>query len=178
MVNYYEILLLLRPDITNESFDDIKSRIQTIIADENSGEIKNYDKWGKYLLAYPVKKCTYGVYTLIRFGIEEENAFKTLEKLRSLFTIRFNIQIMRHVIVNLGKTISEVYSRPDSFEDAPRRSNNRDGNDWNKNSRSNYSNNFNKKHNSESKSHEEDEDVIEEDDFSLDTHDTSDEKQI
>jgi small subunit ribosomal protein S6 len=129
MITHYEILLLLKPDTTNEVYDDVKARIYTIINEENQGSVKNYDKWGKYLLAYPVEKCMYGFYVLLRFSIDKSKASGTLEKLKNLFTIRFNTVIMRHVVVALGKTLREEYCRPDSFEDAPRRDNG-EGEEW------------------------------------------------
>ena len=120
MTIYYEMLLLFRPDLTQEQYDTAKSKIEEIVVTK-SGEIKNYDRWGKYLLAYPIKKCTYGVYVLVRFGVKEEDVKEVLEQLKMLFTLRFNMFLMRYVFIRLGKTISQEYCRPDSLEEAPRR---------------------------------------------------------
>lgn len=117
---YYEMLMLLTPDISQEGYDLIKEKIESVIT-ENSGIIKNYDRWGKYLLAYPIKKHTYGIYILLRFGVNPSLLNNTLNGIRALCTLRFNLTMMRHVFVRLGKTISETYCRPDSLEDAPRR---------------------------------------------------------
>jgi small subunit ribosomal protein S6 len=117
---YYEMLMLLTPDISQENYDLIQERIESVIK-ENSGIIKNYDRWGKYLLAYPIKKHTYGIYILLRFGVNQAVLNNTLNSIRALCTLRFNLTIMRYVFVRLGKTISETYCRPDSLEDAPRR---------------------------------------------------------
>lgn len=117
---YYEMLMLLTPDISQENYDLIKEKIEEVI-NQNSGIIKNYDRWGKYLLAYPIKKNTYGIYILLRFGVNQTLLNVTLNSIRSLCTLRFNLIMMRHVFVRLGKTISENYCRPDSLEDAPRR---------------------------------------------------------
>ena len=117
---YYEMLMLLTPDISQESYELIKEKIEGVIA-ENSGVIKNYDHWGKYLLAYPIQKHTYGIYVLLRFGVNTKLLNNTLNGIRALCTLRFNLTMIRHVFVRLGKTISENYCRPDSLEDAPRR---------------------------------------------------------
>ncbi len=117
---YYEMLMLLTPDISQENYDLIKEKIEAAI-NENSGVIKNYDRWGKYLLAYPIKKYTYGIYVLLRFGVDQKLLNNTLNSIRALCSLRFNLTMMRHVFVRLGKTISETYCRPDSLEDAPRR---------------------------------------------------------
>lgn len=117
---YYEMLVLLRPEVSQELFDEIKARITSCI-EEQGGVLKTYDRWGKYLLAYEVQKCSYGVYTLVRFGVEKEFSNILLEKLKNLCQIKFNTNIMRHVFVSLGNKYNEEYCRPDSLEDAPRR---------------------------------------------------------
>lgn len=117
---YYELLVLLKPDILQESYDEIKGRITSLI-EENGGVLKTYDRWGKYLLAYEVQKFSYGIYVLVRFGIEKDASKSLLEKLKNLCQVKFNTTIMRNVIVSLGKNYNEDYCRPDSLEDAPRR---------------------------------------------------------
>lgn len=117
---YYEKLMLLTPDISPENYDAIKNKVEAIIL-ENGGVIKNYDRWGKYLLAYPIKKYTYGIYVLLRFGIKQDVLNVVLNAIRALCALRFNLTMMRYVFVRLGKEISPVYCRPDSLEDAPRR---------------------------------------------------------
>jgi ribosomal protein S6 len=138
MIVYYEMLVLLRPDIAQDVYDEIKAKIEQIIVQENVGEIKNYDKWGKYLLAYPVQKCAYGIYVFIRFGIENSKSKEVIEKIKGLCKVRFNNFIMRYVFINLGATISSTYCRPDSLEDAPRRDR-QDDEGW--------SNSHNRRHN-------------------------------
>jgi len=121
MVVYYEMLMLLRPDLAQDIYDEIKAKIEQVLLQESNGEIKNYDKWGKYLLAYPVQKCSYGIYVLIRFGIENSKSKEVIDKIKGLCKVRFNTFIMRYVFINLGSTILSTYCRPDSLEDAPRR---------------------------------------------------------
>lgn len=117
---YYEILLLITPDISQENYDLIKNKLEAVITSKK-GVIKNYDRWGKYLLAYPIKKHTYGIYVLLRFGIGQDVLNEVLSNIKVLRTLDFNLLIMRYVFVRLGKAISETYCRPDSLEDSPRR---------------------------------------------------------
>jgi small subunit ribosomal protein S6 len=119
---YYEMLLLLTSDISQDTYDAIKNSIQSAVVNKN-GTIKNYDRWGKYLLAYPIKKYTYGIYVLVRFGVAKDHLNDVLNEIRSLCALRFNLSVMRYVFVRLGKNISPVYCRPDSLEDSPRREN-------------------------------------------------------
>lgn len=117
---YYEMLMILNPDVSQENYDIIKEKIESTITD-NNGIIKNYDRWGKYLLAYKIKKNSYGIYVLIRFGVNQKIIHSILDNIQNLCKLRFNLFIMRYVFVKLGKTISDTYCRPDSLEDAPRR---------------------------------------------------------
>lgn len=117
---YYEMLLLLTSDVSQEAYEAIKNKFESVILSKN-GEIKNYDRWGKYLLAYPIKKYTYGIYVLLRFGVSKVHLNEVLNEIRSLCALKFNLVVMRYVFVKLGKTISPIYCRPDSLEDSPRR---------------------------------------------------------
>lgn len=118
---YYEMLMLLAPDITTVNFDLIKSEISEIIS-SNEGIIHNYDKWGKYLLAYKIEKHAYGIYVLIRFSSNSKKGSDViLSKIKDLCTLKFNNSVMRYVFVKLGNNMNESYCKPDSLEEAPRR---------------------------------------------------------
>ncbi len=116
----YEMLVLMRPDLVQEKQDEIQARIELTIKEEK-GTLISYDKWGKYLLAYPIQKCTYGIYSLVRFSVEEEHPDSLLEKLKTVCAVRFSIFVMRHVIIRLALNAPTEYRRPDSLEEAPRR---------------------------------------------------------
>lgn len=149
---YYEMLMLLRPDIVQDTYDDIKNKIEAIIKKDFNGEVKTYDKWGKYLLAYPIQKCAYGIYVLIRFGIEKSNS-EVIEKIKSFCILKYNTIIMRYVFINKGDVFNENYCKPDSLEDAPRREkeNEEVGMVWtNKNKYINRKNNYYKNNNNDS----------------------------
>jgi small subunit ribosomal protein S6 len=116
-VKYYEILMLLGPDATQEVCDEIKNKIQSVVVDDLHGEIKTFDKWGKYLLAYQIRKNSYGIYLLVRFGVKDSKALATLS---SLFKFKYESTILRSIFVKLQKNFSDSYYRPDSLEDAPK----------------------------------------------------------
>ena len=118
---FYEMLVLLKPDITQEVYDQIKESVEHII-NTNKAEIKTFDRWGKYLLAYPVQKLSYGIYSLVRFGVNDDcPKAEMFEKIRLLFLLKFNSVVMRHVFVKQGKSLTEHYFRPDLLTDIPRR---------------------------------------------------------
>lgn len=117
---YYEMLMILTSDIPQTIYDEINNTIYNIIK-QKDGIVVTYDKWGKYLLAYKIKKSTYGIYVLVRFGIAKEKVQEVLQILHNTCNLKYNNYIMRYVFVKIGKTISDIYCRPDSLEDAPRR---------------------------------------------------------
>jgi len=64
----YETLILSVPEATTDEANKMESQVNKII-EANKGKLISFDRWGKYRLAYPVKKNKYGVYFLTRFEI-------------------------------------------------------------------------------------------------------------
>ena len=120
MIVKYEVLLLMRSDLTKEKQDEVKEKLEGLVQ-EDKGSIISYDRWGKYLLAYEIEKCAYGIYSLLRFSIPKTHVSAVLEKINSLCAVRYNAVIMRFFVVKLPVDASAEYRRPDSLEDAPRR---------------------------------------------------------
>lgn len=116
----YEALFLTVPEITVDELADIETRLQKTVSEVN-GKTLSFERWGKYLLAYPVRKHEYGVYVLTRFELPEEDAQASLEKIRALLAVRFNNTVMRHIFNALDPKGSLEYRRPESLEEAPRR---------------------------------------------------------
>jgi small subunit ribosomal protein S6 len=114
----YELLMLSVPEITLDEAKALESQIERTIRDAK-GAVLSFDRWGKYRLAYPVKKNDYGVYFLTRFEIEDSN--ELLEELKSVFMVKLNDTIMRHMISRLSLNDSLEYQKPQSLEEAPAR---------------------------------------------------------
>jgi small subunit ribosomal protein S6 len=114
----YELLMLSVPEITLDEAKALESQIERTIRDAK-GAVLSFDRWGKYRLAYPVKKNDYGVYFLTRFEIEDSN--ELLEELKSVFMVKLNDTIMRHMISRLNLKDSLEYQKPQSLEEAPAR---------------------------------------------------------
>ena len=106
----YEMLFLTIPEITGDESESIKSYfLKAVRAAE--GEMLSFERWGKYRLAYPVKKNDYGVYFLARFEV-------ALEDIRASYIFKFNNLITKNMIHRLEGTSLE-YKRPESLEDTP-----------------------------------------------------------
>lgn len=116
----YETLLLAVPEITADEANTIETQLDKTIQD-HKGTMLSFERWGKYSLAYPVRKYDYGVYFLTRFEVGLDTKDALLEALRTLFAVKYNELVMRHVIVRLDSTASLEYNRPESLEEVPTR---------------------------------------------------------
>lgn len=112
----YEALMLTVPEITQDETRTLESQVETVIKN-NGASLLSFERWGKYRLAYPVKKNEYGVYFLVRF--EAEKVAELLPAMRTLFAVKFNDLIMRSMIDRLPNHGSLEYQKPHSLEDAP-----------------------------------------------------------
>jgi small subunit ribosomal protein S6 len=118
MMRKYEALLLTVPEITADEVKSIETQVDKEIKQVN-GSIILFDRWGKYKLAYPVRKNEYGVYFLVRFELPQEA--KVLEALKALFAVKLYSVIMRHMISVLDPQAGTAYQRPPSLEETPAR---------------------------------------------------------
>lgn len=118
-MNRYEVLILTIPEITKDEELSIERGIEKALNDKK-GSLISFERWGKYQLAFPVKSHEYGVYFLARFEFAGTgNA--VLEEVKSLFQIKFNDYVMRHVVTALKPGQSLEYRKPQSLEDAPKK---------------------------------------------------------
>jgi small subunit ribosomal protein S6 len=113
----YEILMLSVPEITGDEVKQLEDRLEKTI-EKFKGAVISFERWGKFRLAYPIKKNDYGVYFLIRFEIETKPS-ELLEELKAIFAVKLNDVVMRHIISKLDVDASLAYQRPQSLEDTP-----------------------------------------------------------
>ena len=114
---HYEMLLLASPEITKDEESTLEKQIDKLINDAK-GTVTSFDRWGKYRLAYPVRKNDYGVYFLMRFDVEDNNVLKDIHH---MFYIKFNSIVMRSMFTKLDKEQSLEYKKPLSLEDTPKK---------------------------------------------------------
>jgi small subunit ribosomal protein S6 len=60
----YELMFIVRPDMTDEDLDKLVSTLGTAVTSSN-GTVKSVEKMGKRRLAYTVRKFHEGVYVLL-----------------------------------------------------------------------------------------------------------------
>ena len=112
----YEALMLAVPTITQDEIKNIESHLDKVVK-KDKGEIISFERWGKYRLAFPVKKNDYGIYFLARFEAEESGSL--IEDIRSLFVVSLGDTVMRAMISELDPEASLAYHRPQSLEEIP-----------------------------------------------------------
>src|SRR6266496_4218530 len=62
----YELMFIVRPDMTEEDQDKLISTLETAVT-SSGGQVKNLEKMGKRRLAYAVRKFHDGLYMLLSF---------------------------------------------------------------------------------------------------------------
>jgi len=62
----YELMFIVRPDMTEEDQDKLISTLETAVT-SSGGQVKNVEKMGKRRLAYTVRKFHDGLYMLLTF---------------------------------------------------------------------------------------------------------------
>lgn len=120
MQYYYETLILAVPEVTKDEVALLEKQFEQKVKSAK-GAIVSFERWGKYKLAYSIRKNDYGVYFLARFQIEDQAAAGDLIKdIHDLFIIKLNGIVMRDMTTALqGSDLS--YVKPESLEETPAR---------------------------------------------------------
>ena len=116
----YETLFLTVPEITGDEASTLEQQLEKAVK-ENRGSLLSFDRWGKYRLAYPIRKNEYGVYFLARFETSEDYNPTVLEAVRTMFSVKNAELVMRHMVAALDADNSLMYQRPESLEEVPAR---------------------------------------------------------
>ena len=67
----YEIMFILKPELSESKIDSEVEKIKNAVAKRN-GRVDELNIWGRRQLAYPVKKFQEGVYLLGYFELAEK----------------------------------------------------------------------------------------------------------
>ncbi len=116
----YETLLLAVPEITKDESSSLEKQVDQLIK-KAKGSMISFERWGKYRLAYPVRRNEYGVYFLLRFEVENESSHELLHDLNALFSFKKADVVMRNMMTVLDPNQPLTYIKPESLEDIPAR---------------------------------------------------------
>ncbi|MBT3456451.1 hypothetical protein HN446_05295 [bacterium] len=114
----YETLILSVPEITADESSWLELEFSKLIQ-KDKGSLISFDKWGKYRLAYPVRKNEYGVYFLIRFELDSNEVRELFKEMDSFFGVKAQEIVMRTFTSVLDPKDSLEYKKPPSLEDTP-----------------------------------------------------------
>ena len=93
MKRKYELALILKPDLSEEIFNNEMENVKNMIG-QSGAVIEKIDAWGKKKLAYEIKKFSEGNYNFIIFSAES-NVPADLES-----KLRINENVIRFLIVS------------------------------------------------------------------------------
>ena len=94
-MRHYEVVLLVRPDRSDQLSDMLK-RYQDLV-EKNNGNIHRLEDIGRLQLAYNIQDMHKAHYVLINIECDDQ----TLSEIESSF--KFNDSIIRHLIVRMNK---------------------------------------------------------------------------
>ena len=69
-MNKYELVLIFKPELSEEDRNTVFSRIQQVI-DEN-GKLEEVHDWGKRKLAYEINYIKEGYYYIVNFDLDPQ----------------------------------------------------------------------------------------------------------
>lgn len=93
----YEMMFILKPDLSEEEIAESKERLQKIIADFGGEFANELEGWGRKRMAYPIEKYTEGIYSVWNFKGESE----TVQELDRI--IKISDRFLRHIIIRLDE---------------------------------------------------------------------------
>ncbi|NLV22032.1 MAG: 30S ribosomal protein S6 [Syntrophomonadaceae bacterium] len=89
----YEMMFIIKPDLSDEAIAEIKEKLHNIIADFG-GEFENeVPGWGKKRMAYRIEDYSEGIYVLWNFKGKPE----TVAELDRV--IKISDSLLRHIII-------------------------------------------------------------------------------
>ncbi len=80
-MNYYELLYIVRPTLSEEELKSITDDMASLIT-KSGGELLKNEVWQKRNLAYPIKKFKQGYYVLVHFKAQPSLPKILEEKMR------------------------------------------------------------------------------------------------
>lgn len=88
----YELLMVVRPDLDEESTKAVIEKAKGLITN-NGGEIEKEDIWGKRRLAYEIRRFREGYYAVINFK-SEPKATDELDRI-----LKITDEVIRFIVV-------------------------------------------------------------------------------
>ncbi|MFH1502958.1 MAG: 30S ribosomal protein S6 [Candidatus Eisenbacteria bacterium] len=95
MTRTYEATFILSPILDDSGLEQQLSKVEEIITREG-GTIKEWDKWGKRRMAFPIKGQSDGYYAFLQFEAEPA----AIERLAHVYKLDENILRHMHIVLD------------------------------------------------------------------------------
>jgi len=113
-MKHYETLMLLPVAATSTDLASIEKQLRTLVKAAD-GNVSSFDRWGRYKLAYPIRKQEYGCYVLARYEVADVQSF--FPKLEHFLKVKCVDSVMRYVHVALTEQqYGEAYIKPEAMD--------------------------------------------------------------
>ncbi|MDA2926169.1 30S ribosomal protein S6 [Acidobacteria bacterium AH-259-G07] len=97
----YEVVFVFAPTLSDDEVEQAMENFNKA-AEEKGAQIINVDEWGKRRLAYPIKKHTEGIYTVLTLeepaaeAVNElERRFKVTDSVMRFLSVRIDLDLKR-----------------------------------------------------------------------------------
>ena len=124
----YELMFIVRPDMTEEDQDKLISTLETAVT-SSGGQVKSMEKMGKRRLAYTVRKFHDGMYMLLTFegggGLvhELERRLRVSEPVIKFLSVRIDEEQKRlgkiKALRDAKRKVPPVTATPEAAGEAP-----------------------------------------------------------
>jgi small subunit ribosomal protein S6 len=101
-MNFYELVIIVRPDLSTSELDGIVDNISSIVAESHSGELVKNEYWGVRHLAYEINNNKKGHYSLLGISTPTPGLSELERK------IKLNQNIIRFMIIKVDEFSKEV----------------------------------------------------------------------
>ncbi len=114
MSQHYEMIFILRPDLSEEQVNQAVTTYKEFLTENNATDLQ-VKIWGKRRLAYPIQKKVDGIY--VQFNYQADGSqIAPLERM-----MRLGEDVMRYLTIKLDKVSSETpeEEEPETAEPEP-----------------------------------------------------------
>ena len=112
MSQHYEMIYILRPDLSEEQANQAVTKYQDFLIKNNAIDIK-VNVWGKRRLAYPIQKKLDGIY--VQFNYQADGTqIEPLERI-----MRLEEDVLRYLTIKVEEDLIEQTSELDNNEINP-----------------------------------------------------------
>jgi len=110
MLNEYELVYIVRPDLDDAATNEVKEKVDSLLVD-NGGVVLKTDDWGKRKLAYQIGKHFKGHYVIVHHA-SQPDAMDEVER-----RLRYDERVIRFVNVKRGDVV-DVEARRQALAEA------------------------------------------------------------